>query len=69
MKTDKMNVQTFATNCIKYDIEFELTHYELEGWDEYCVHIILGNSEYIVPAYDEYKLAKIWREILEYYIY
>ena len=69
MKTKKMKAQTFAAKCIKYGIEFELVHHEICAFDEYCVHIILGNCEYMVPTHDEYRLAKIWAEILEYYIY
>ena len=69
MRTNKMTVQTFVTNCVKYSMEFELNHYERESYDEYCVHIIFGNNEYIIPTYDEHKLAEVWNKILEYYVY
>lgn len=41
-----------------------------DAYDEYCLHIILGNHEHIIPTWDEHKLAHLWyKDILEYYIY
>lgn len=68
--TDKMTITEFITNCVKCGIEFELTHYEINSFDEYCLHIILGNHEHIIPTWDRHKLANLWyRDILEYHIY
>lgn len=69
MKTNKMKIRTFVTNCVRYGIEFDTAYCDYNGYDEYCVRIILSNHEYIVPTWDEHKLAEIWNEILEYYIY
>lgn len=70
-KGDKiMTIEEFVTNCLKYGFEFELVHVERESYDEYCLHMILGNHEYFVPCYDQHRLANLWyKEILEYYVY
>ena len=67
---DKMTINEFVTECIKYNLEFDVNYYELTPYDEYCIHIILGNQEHIIPVWDEYRLAQLWyKDILEYHIY
>jgi hypothetical protein len=59
-----MNINEFVTNCLRYSLEFELKWYERTAWDEYCVHIIFRNEEYIVPTQDDYRLEKLWKYIV-----
>lgn len=67
---NKMTINKFVTSCIKYGLEFDVAHYEPDSSDEYCLHIILGNQEHIIPVWDEYRLAQLWyKDILEYHIY
>jgi hypothetical protein len=65
-----MKIEEFVANCLKYGFEFEVTYVEKQTYDEYCLHMILGNHEYLIPCHDQYRLAELWyKEILEYYIY
>jgi hypothetical protein len=67
---DRMTAQEFVGNCITYGFEVELKYFERQTFDEFCIHIILGNYEYIIPTWDEYRLAELWfKDILRYYIY
>lgn len=70
MKKERMNIKNFVMNCIKFGLEFSIQYYEYQTFDEYCLQIILGNTEYIIPTTDEFRLADLWYDIiLEYYIY
>lgn len=62
-----MNINEFVTNCLRDGLEFELKWYERVAWDEYCVHIIFSNEEYIVSTQDEYRLEELWKYIVEYH--
>ena len=65
-----MNIQEFVMNCIKFGLEFSLQYYERQTFEEYCLQIILGNTEYIISTKDEFKLADLWYNVIvEYYIY
>ena len=66
----KMNINKFITNCIKFGFEFSIRYYERQTFEEYCLQIILGNTEYIIPTTDEFRLADLWYNVItEYYIY
>ena len=75
MKNKKMNIKKFVTNCIKFGFEFSIQycdHQYPDGhtFEEYCLQMILGNTEYIIPTTDELRLADLWYNVItEYYIY
>lgn len=70
MKEQKMTAKEFAANCIQFGREFELKYCDdpVTGYDEYCVHIILGNCEHVIRCSEEHRLATLWREIAEYWL-
>ena len=70
MRDKRMNINKFITNCIKFGFEFSIQYHEHQTFDEYCLQIILGNTEYIIPTTDEFKLADLWYNVItEYFIY
>lgn len=70
VKNEKMNIQEFVMNCIKFGLEFSLQYYECQTFDEYCLQMILGNTEYIIPTTNEFRLANLWYNVItEYYSY
>ena len=36
--------------------------------DEYSIHVVLGNQEYVVPVNDTEKLRDMYNDIYQYYI-
>ena len=53
-------VRTFA----RHKVEFDMTYIN----DEYSIHVILGNQEYVVPVDDTEKLRDMFDEVYQYYI-
>ena len=64
-------------NLVKHQFEFDIGWWDWRnngtwisgGCEYYCIHIILGNCEYVIPLNDHDRLATLWEEIQNYYIY
>ena len=72
-----MTIEEFVTNCLKYGFTFEMIYMETPSddeepytYDEYYLHMILGNLEYLIPYWDQEGLARLWyKDLLKYHIY
>ena len=53
-------VRTFT----RYKVEFDMMYVN----DEYSIHVILGNQEYVVPVDDSEKLRDMFNNVYQYYI-
>lgn len=51
----------FVHYLLEYRFEFDCFIDEVST--EYCVHIILGNNEYVVSSDDDDAVASLWSEI------
>ena len=49
---------------VRYKVEFDMTYVN----DEYSIHVILGNQEYVVPVDDSEKLRDMFNNVYQYYI-
>ena len=59
-----MSIGFVVRNFIRYKVEFDMMHID----DEYSIHVILGNQEYVVPVNDTEKLRDMYNDIYLYYI-
>lgn len=59
-----MSIGFVVRNFIRHNIEFDMTYIN----DEYSIHVILGNQEYVVPVNDTEKLRDMYNDIYQYYI-
>lgn len=72
-----MKPEALIRNLVKHHFEFNLGwwdwsnsgHWISGGCEFYCINIILGNSEYVIPLNDHDKLSELWEEITAHYIY
>ena len=63
-------------NLVRHRFDFHVGWFDwlddgtwsVEGSEFYCISIVLGNREYIVPHDNEAKLGEIWEEIKTYWL-
>ena len=59
-----MNIGFVVRAFVRYKVEFDMTYVN----DEYSIHVILGNQEYVVPVDDSEKLRDMFNNVYQYYI-
>lgn len=59
-----MSIGFVVRNFIRHEVEFDMIHMN----DEYSIHVILGNQEYVVPVNDTEKLRDMYNDVYQYYI-
>ena len=60
-----MNIKKLLKLFVRYGFEFSFKW--LDG--EYCLHVILGNTEYVITPKDTQKLKALWNDIETYWLY
>lgn len=59
-----MSIGFVVRNFIRHNVEFDMMYVN----DEYSIHVILGNQEYVVPVNNTKKLKDMYNEVYQYYI-
>ena len=59
-----MNIGFVVRAFVRYKVEFDMMYVN----DEYSIHVILGNQEYVVPVDDSEKLRDMFNNVYQYYI-
>lgn len=59
-----MNIGFVVRVFVRYEVEFDMMYIN----DEYSIHVILGNQEYVVPVDDSEKLKDMFNNVYQYYI-
>lgn len=59
-----MSIESVVRNFIRHNVEFDMMYIN----DEYSIHVILGNQEYVVPVNDTEKLRDMYNDVYQYYI-
>lgn len=59
-----MNIGFVVRVFVRYKVEFDMMYIN----DEYSIHVILGNQEYVVPVDDSEKLRDMFNNVYQYYI-
>lgn len=59
-----MNIGFVVRVFVRYKVEFDMMYIN----DEYSIHVILGNQEYVVPVDDSEKLKDMFNNVYQYYI-
>ena len=59
-----MNIGFVVRVFVRYKVEFDMMYVN----DEYSIHVILGNQEYVVPVDDSEKLKDMFNNVYQYYI-
>lgn len=59
-----MNIGFVVRVFVRYEVEFEMMYVN----DEYSIHVILGNQEYVVPVDDSEKLRDMFNNVYQYHI-
>ena len=59
-----MNIGFVVRTFVRYKVEFDMMYVN----DEYSIHVILGNQEYVVPVDDSEKLRDMFNNVYQYYI-
>ena len=59
-----MNIGFVVRAFVRYKVEFDMMYIN----DEYSIHVILGNQEYVVPVDDSEKLRDMFNNVYQYYI-
>lgn len=59
-----MNIGFVVRAFVRYKVEFDMMYIN----DEYSIHVILGNQEYVVPVDDSEKLKDMFNNVYQYYI-
>ena len=59
-----MNIGFVVRTFVRYKVEFDMMYVN----DEYSIHVILGNQEYVVPVDDSEKLKDMFNNVYQYYI-
>ena len=59
-----MNIGFVVRTFVRYKVEFDMMYIN----DEYSIHVILGNQEYVVPVDDSEKLRDMFNNVYQYYI-
>ena len=59
-----MNIGFVVRVFVRYKVEFDMMYIN----DEYSIHVILGNQEYVVPVDDSEKLKDMFNNVYQYHI-
>ena len=59
-----MNIGFVVRVFARYKVEFDMMYVN----DEYSIHVILGNQEYVVPVDDSEKLRDMFNNVYQYYV-
>lgn len=59
-----MNIGFVVRTFVRYNVEFDMMYIN----DEYSIHVILGNQEYVVPVDDSEKLRDMFNNVYQYHI-
>lgn len=60
-----ITLEFVVNSFVKHEVEFDMIH----GLnDEYSIHVILGNQEYVVPVNDTEKLGDMYCDVYQYHI-
>ena len=59
-----MNIGFVVRVFVRYKVEFDMMYIN----DEYSIHVILGNQEYVVPVDDSEKLRDVFNNVYQYYV-